>query len=42
MSAIEHSRTALDSKGLRAWATQKGFDLAPFEKVSSSKVLRVT
>jgi hypothetical protein len=42
ISVSEQSRTTLDSKALRAWAAQDGFDLAPFEKVSSGKVLRVT
>jgi hypothetical protein len=41
ISVSEQSRTTLDSKALRAWAERDGFDLAPYEKVSTSKVLRV-
>jgi hypothetical protein len=42
ISVSEQSRTTLDTKALRAWAKEEGFNLAPYEKVSSSKVLRVT
>jgi hypothetical protein len=38
----EQSRTTLDTKALRRWADQDGFDLTPYEKVSTSTVLRVT
>jgi hypothetical protein len=37
----EQSRTTLDTRALRRWAEQQGFDLAPYEKVSSTTVLRV-
>ena len=42
ISVSEQSRTTLDSKALRAWATEEGFDLTPFEKVSTSTVLRIS
>jgi len=41
ISVTEQSRTRLDTKALRRWAEREGFDLAPYEKVSSCTVLRV-
>jgi hypothetical protein len=38
----EQTRVTLDSKALRAYAQSAGLDLSPFEKTSTSKVLRVT
>jgi hypothetical protein len=42
ITVSEQSRTTLDTKALRRWAEREGFDLAPYEKVSTSTVLRVT
>ena len=41
ISVTEQSRTTLDTKAVRAGAAAAGFDLTPYEKVSTSKVLRV-
>jgi hypothetical protein len=41
ITVSEQSRTTLDTRALRRWAEQEGFDLAPYEKVSTSRVLRV-
>jgi hypothetical protein len=41
ITVAEQSRTTLDTRALRRWADQQGFDLAPYEKVSTSMVLRV-
>ena len=42
ISVTQQTRTTLDTKALRGWAERQGFDLAPYEKVSTSTVLRVT
>ena len=42
ISLREQSRTTVDTRALRRWAEQEGLDLAPYEKVSTSTVLRVT
>ena len=42
ISVSRQSRTTLDTKALRGWAHREGFDLGPFEKVSTSAVLRLT
>jgi hypothetical protein len=41
ISVTEQSRTTLDTKAVRAAAAVAGFDLTPYEKVSTSKVLRI-
>lgn len=41
ISVTEQSRKMLDTKALRIGAEKEGFDLTPYEKVTSSKVLRV-
>jgi hypothetical protein len=41
ITVAEQSRTTLDTRALRRWAEQHGFDLAPYEKVSTTTVLRV-
>lgn len=41
ISVTEQSRRTLDPKALRRWAEREGFDLAPYEKVRISTVLRV-
>jgi hypothetical protein len=38
----EQARKTLDTAALRIAAAQAGFDLSPYEKVSSTKVLRVS
>jgi len=42
ISVTRQSRTTLDTKALRGWAEREGFNLVPYEKVSTSTVLRVT
>jgi hypothetical protein len=37
----EQSRTTLDTKALRRWADGEGLDLSPYEKVSTTTVLRI-
>jgi hypothetical protein len=41
ITVTEQSRKTLDTAALRAGAQQVGFDLAPYEKTTSMKVLRV-
>jgi len=41
ISVTEQSRKTLDTKAVREGAAAAGFDLTPYEKVSTSKVLRV-
>ena len=41
ITVTEQSRTTIDTGALRVGAQQAGFDLSPFEKVSTAKVLRV-
>ncbi len=42
ISVAEQTRTTLDTTALRVGAAQAGFDLTPYNKVSTTKVLRVT
>ncbi len=42
IAVTDQSRTTLDHDALRAGAAQAGFDLTPYNKVSTSKVLRIT
>jgi hypothetical protein len=42
ISVTQQTRTTLDTKALRSWAERDGFDLSPYEKVSTSTVLRIT
>lgn len=42
IAVTDQTRTTLDHDALRAGAAQAGFDLSPYNKVSTSKVLRIT
>jgi hypothetical protein len=41
ISVTEQTRKSLDTKAVRIGAEKLGFDLTPYEKVSTTKVLRV-
>ena len=42
IAVADQTRTTIDPNALRAGAAQAGFDLTPYNKVTTTKVLRVT